>query len=84
MPHGLIVGYDERKFLGFLSQYGVENVYLIRELTWSQHFSDLIRSLRSSPVLQPTGKVGFKDLDIYKFRVNPMALRNAIAAYSRP
>jgi 4-amino-4-deoxy-L-arabinose transferase-like glycosyltransferase len=77
LPHGLMVVYDEKRFMDFLSQFGVERVYLIHELNWSQNFEGLIRPIQANAVFQAEGVIHFKELDIYKFRVNLGVLRKA-------
>jgi hypothetical protein len=77
LPHGLMVMYDEKRFMDFLSQFGVERIYLIHELTWSQNFEALIKPIQAKPVFQAEGMTHFKDLDISKFPVNLGILRKA-------
>jgi 4-amino-4-deoxy-L-arabinose transferase-like glycosyltransferase len=75
LPHGRMDIYDEKKFIAFLARFGFTRFYLIHELTWSQNFESLLRSLQGSPAFEASGKAGFKDLDIYQFRVNLAAAR---------
>lgn len=70
LPHGLMVDYEDAKFAGLMKQFGVERVYLIHELTWSQHVARILASLRSSASFSEEGGAHFKDIDIYRFRVS--------------
>jgi mannosyltransferase len=75
LPHGLMVAYDEGRFMDFLTRFGVQRIYLLHELTWSQNFEGLIKPIQANPVFRAEGITHFKDLDIYKFRVNLAMLR---------
>jgi uncharacterized membrane protein len=71
LPHGRMGEYDEERFLAFLREYRLERIYLIHERTWSLNFQSLLKSLEGCPRLAPSGEAGFKDLDIYRFQVQP-------------
>ncbi len=71
LPRGQMGTYDERRFAAFLTEYRVETVYLVHELTWSGNFSSVLKSMEDSPALEAAGETGFKQLDIYRFRVKP-------------
>ncbi len=72
LPHGRMSEYDEEKFTAFLKEFRVDRVYLIHERTWSLNFQSLMKSLEGCQALVPSGKAGFKQLDIYRFQVQPL------------
>jgi len=44
-------------------------------LSPSESYESLLKTIPSSPVFEPGGKASFKDLEIYRFRVTLAAMR---------
>jgi hypothetical protein len=74
LPHGRINEFDQARLVNFMAQYRIGAVYLIHELTWPLNFKSLLRTIQTSPYFGVEGKVGFKELEVFKFRfVTPAA-----------
>jgi 4-amino-4-deoxy-L-arabinose transferase-like glycosyltransferase len=69
LPHSIVNQFDQAVLVSFMKTNRIGTVYLIHELTWSLNFGGLLKTIQASSYFRADGQVGFKELEIFKFRI---------------